>query len=119
MKDIAAVIRRTFQGQTVGIYRENDLLLPIILRAPEDERSDISALRNLQIWSPTARRNVPILQVVSGFETSYEDEIIYRRDRKRTLTVYCDTRSGTANELFAELRPQVETIALPDGYALE
>ena len=118
-KDVAAVLQRAFQGQTVGIYREGDLQLPIILRAPENERSDISALHNLQVWSPTARRNVPILQVVSGFETGYEDEIIYRRDRKRTLTVYCDTRSGTAGELFAELRPQIEALALPEGYALE
>lgn len=118
-KDVAAVLLRAFQGQTVGTYREGDLLLPIIMRAPEDERSDISALRNLQVWSPTAQYNVPILQVVSGFETGYEDEIIYRKDRKRTITVYCDTRSGIAGALFAELRPQIEALAIPEGYALE
>ena len=115
---ISEVLLRAYQGQKVGIFRDGDLLLPIIMRAPEDERENIDSLRNLQIWSPAAQKNVPLMQVVSGFETVYEDEIIYRQDRKRTLTVFCDPRTGTASELLSDLRPLVEAIKLPEGYSL-
>jgi multidrug efflux pump subunit AcrB len=117
-EDIAAALRRAFQGQTIGVYREGDLLLPMIMRAPELERDNIDSLRSIQIWSWSARQHIPITEVVSGFETSYEDEIIIRKDRKRTITTFCDPNSGTANELLAELMPKIEEIELPDGYQL-
>jgi multidrug efflux pump subunit AcrB len=115
---VTEVLRRAYQGQAVGVFREGDLLLPIIMRAPESERN-INSLRNLQIWSPAAQQNIPLMQVVSQFETVYEEEIIYRRDRKRTITVFSDPSEGTANELLSRVRPQIEAIPLPDGYSLK
>jgi len=117
--DMASTLLRAFQGQTVGVYREKDLLLPIIMRAQEAERSDIRNIQHLQIWSPAAQAMIPLRQVVSGFETTFEDEIIERRDRKPTITVYADPTTGLASNLFARVRPQVEAITLPPGYELE
>lgn len=65
---------------------------------------------------------MPIEQVVSGFVTNWEDPLIMRLDRKRTLTVQADPSilSGqTAAQLFQRLRPQIEAIELPPGYSLE
>jgi len=117
--DIARALLEGFQGERVGVYRENDLLLPIILRAEEVNRSDISSLNNLQIWSPAAGEMIPLRQVVSGFETKFEDEIIMRRDRKPTITVYADPIVGPASVLFAQVRSQIEAIELPSGYEME
>lgn len=117
-KDIAAAVRRAFQGEAIGVYREGDLLLPMIMRAPDGERDNIDSLRSIQIWSWSANRHIPITEVVSGFETSYEDEIIIRKDRKRTITTFCDPVSGTASDLLAELMPEIEKIELPEGYVL-
>ena len=117
--DIARALLEGYQGERVGVYRENDLLLPIILRAEEVNRSDISSLNNLQIWSPAAGEVIPLRQVVSGFETKFEDEIIVRRDRKPTITVYADPISGPASVLFAQVRAQIEEIELPLGYEME
>lgn len=116
---VAAAIQEGFQGVTAGVHREADLLLPIIVRVDEASRNDIDGLANLQIWSPVAQRMIPLQQVVRSFETTFEDELIHRRDRKRTLTVYADPRQGNANDLFARLRPQVEALPLPPGYSLE
>ncbi|MFB3133454.1 MAG: efflux RND transporter permease subunit, partial [Rhodothermales bacterium] len=117
--DIALAMLQGFQGARVGVFREGDLLLPIILRAPEAERTRVESMNDLQVWSPAARKMIPIRQVVSGFETTFEDEIIMRRNRKPTITVYTDPLSGPATELFARLRPQIEAIELPEGYTLE
>lgn len=118
-QDIANTLLEGFQGKRVGVFRDGDLLLPIILRAGADQQQEIASLYNLQIWSPVAGTMIPLRQVVSGFETLFEDEIIMRRDRKPTITVYADPVSGPASLLFAAIRPQVEAIELPLGYQLE
>jgi multidrug efflux pump subunit AcrB len=100
------------------VYREGDLLLPIVLRAPEALRGDVANLRNLQIWSPSSGSMIPLRQVVSEFTTSFEDEIVIRRDRKRTLTVFADPIRGSATEVFERVRPEIEAIERPPGYTL-
>ncbi|WP_461481551.1 efflux RND transporter permease subunit [Porticoccus sp.] len=118
-QDISRALLEGFQGERVGIFREEDLLLPIILRAEEQNRDDIASLYNLQIWSQVAASMIPLRQVVTGFETVFEDEIIMRRNRKPTITVFMDPISGPASILFATVRPEVEAIKLPRGYELE
>ncbi len=116
---VAQVMAEAFQGEVAGYYREDDLQIPIILRAEAHLRQDIASAQNLQIWSPIAQRMIPLRQVVSGFETSFEDEIVNRRDRKRTMTIYADPVAGLATALFGRVRPQVEALELPSGYELE
>lgn len=116
---VAEAIRESFEGVTTGIYRDGNLLLPIIARADSRERSDITNIDNIQIWSPIAQRMIPLRQVVQSFETKFEDGLIYRRNRERTITILADPEEGNASELFTILRPKVEAIVLPKGYKLE
>ncbi|MBR8844278.1 efflux RND transporter permease subunit [Pseudoalteromonas sp. JC3] len=116
---VAEAIKEAFEGVTTGVYRENNLLLPIIVRAEAIERSDITNIDNLQIWSPNAQKMIPLRQVLLGFETKLEDGLILRRNRERTITIFADPITGTASELFAMLKPKVEAIPLPSGYTLE
>ena len=119
-RDIALALRQGFEGAPVGVYRDGDDLLPIILRAEDAQRSDIASMRNLQIWSPAAAVTIPIRQVVSGFKTSFADDLIIRQDRRRTLTVFADARSETPATVLGRLRPSVESgVELPPGYMLE
>jgi multidrug efflux pump subunit AcrB len=116
---ISTTVMQAFEGITVGVYREGDELLPIILRAPDTQRLDISSIQNLQIWSPAAQRMIPLRQVVSDFETVFEDDIIYRINRQRAIVVLSDPRVGEGPPLLNDLRPQIEAIELPPGYRLE
>lgn len=108
-----------FDGRQVGLYREGDDLLPIIARAPAAERTTVDDMYDIQVWSPLANKTVPISQIVSGFETTWEDAIICRQDRKPTITAMCDPKTEMASVLFKRLRPQIEAIELPDGYEME
>ena len=118
-QDISNVLMQAFEGIAVGVYREQDELLPIVLRAPESQRGDVASIRNLQIWSPAAQTVIPLRQVVIGFETIFEDEIIQRVNRERAITALADPRHGEAAPLLATVRDRVEAIPLPDGYRLE
>jgi len=117
--DVSSALVQGFQGLTVGIFREGDELLPIVLRAPDTERLDVASIRNLQIWSPAAQRMIPLRQVVSGFETVFEDQLIYRLNRQRAITVLADPRVGEANPLLEAVRERIEALELPPGYSLE
>jgi multidrug efflux pump subunit AcrB len=117
--DIAAALLESFEGATFGVYRERDELLPIVARAPAPDRTDVSSIGNIQIFSPTAGRSIPLRQVVSDFETAFEDEIIVRMDRRRAIKVLADPRVGEAPPMLAKVRPLVEAIELPEGYTLE
>ncbi|MCL2330191.1 MAG: efflux RND transporter permease subunit [Phycisphaerae bacterium] len=128
--DVAQTIQSSFEGRVVGFYREpssaatgiypqETRFLPIIARPPLTERQDVGAINSLQIWSPVAGRMIPMNQVVSGTEISWEAPIIMRRDRSPTLTVHADPRTGLPSELFGRVRSAIEQIKLPPGYSLE
>ncbi len=117
--DVAMTVKVGFEGARVGVYREKDELLPIIIRAPEVDRSDVASMQNLQIWSPAAQQHIPLRQVVSGFETVFEDEIVQRLNRKSTITIHADPVSGPASVLLNRIRSQVEAIELGPDYELE
>ncbi|WP_298336673.1 efflux RND transporter permease subunit [uncultured Erythrobacter sp.] len=119
-EDLANALRTNFSGRDVGVYREGDQLIRIISRAPERERLDEASLRGVQIFSQTSGRAVPILEVVSGFETAWQNAKLRRVDRVWTINAQADPIPGDlASTLFERLRPEIENIPLPDGYQLK
>ncbi|MEH6587467.1 MAG: efflux RND transporter permease subunit [Halioglobus sp.] len=116
---LGGALRYAFEGATVGVYRDGIRLLPIELRAPEDERGDINNVRDIQIWSPVLGRSVPASQIVTHYETGMENAVIRGRDRIQTIIASCNPEGGLATELFERLRPQIEAMELPAGYKLE
>jgi multidrug efflux pump subunit AcrB len=128
--EVAEALANSFEGRVVGFFREpgssgtgvypqETRLLPIVSRPPLEERSDVNAIRSLQIWSPVAGRMIPLNQVVSKAELTWGDPVIMRRDRFPTLTVHADPRSGLPDHLFRRVQPRIAQIELPPGYSLQ
>jgi len=118
-ESLGGALRYAFDGATVGVYRDGIRLLPIRLRAPPEERADIDSIRDIQVWSPVLRRSVPVSQVVSHYETRWENAAIRGRDRIQTIIASCNPEDGVADPLLASLWPQIEAMDLPAGYILE
>lgn len=119
--DVDDVLKRNFTGQTVGVYRDGTELLPIVVRAPANERSDIDNWQELQVYSSALQQHVPLGQVVRDVTLLAEDNLIIRRDRKRTITVMADHDifgEETPAMVLARVRPAIEAIELPAGYEL-
>ena len=107
-------------GVRIGLFRDADKLIPIIARAPSDERIDVQGLSDRMVWSPTQQTHIPMSQVVSAFELRPEDNTIYRRDRIRTISALSNPPPGyNVIRVFNQIRPDVEAIDLPPGYRLE
>lgn len=112
-------LEMAFSGKRVGIYRERDKLIPIISRPPDDERLNIDSVEELYIWSDLLKKAVPASQLIDKISTVWEDNMIARRNRLRTITVKADPKVGEASVLHAQLAPKIEAIELPPGYMLE
>jgi multidrug efflux pump subunit AcrB len=115
---IAEALAVNFSGKTFGVYREEDKLIPMILQAPEEERESVERIHDVVVISPVTGSAVPLGRIVTGMETRWEDPIIRRRDRHRTITVQCNPVSENASVLLQRLKPEIEKMALPHGYTL-
>lgn len=119
-EDLAAALQTNFSGRSIGVYREADELIPIISRAPANERVGIDDIRNIQVLSSSTGQLIPIQQVVDGFNTVWRDGVLKREDRIWTIKAQSDPfPDELAATLLERLKPQIESIPLPDGYALE
>ncbi|MFP6583245.1 MAG: efflux RND transporter permease subunit [Candidatus Hydrogenedentota bacterium] len=107
-RTIADALQSTFGGRTIGLFRDGDDFLPIVARPPESERDRVGLLDTVQVWSSVAQQSIPIGQIVRGYETTWEDSIIRRRDRLPTLTIKCDPKEGEAVPVFLKIQPKVE-----------
>lgn len=116
--EIAHAMESTFQGTKVGVYREQDELLPILARSPQAERTDLDSLESIQIWSPAARTMIPIGQVVAGFNTEFEDAYVWRLDRRKMIRLHADPREGLPSELFAKVKANIEQAVGVDTAAI-
>ena len=116
---VAHALSRVTDGAQVGVYREGDDLLPIIWRVPESERHDVGRLEQILVFSDFADESVPLGQVVSGIDYVWEQPLIWRRDRQRTITVQADPQGLEAYELQARVQAAIEAIPLPPGYGFE
>jgi multidrug efflux pump subunit AcrB len=119
--DIANATKRAFDGRVIGTYREGDDLIPIVIRHVEEERQNVGALPSLQVQPPMATQTVPLAQVTDGVDVQWEDPILARRDRKRTLTIQSNPVPGyTLPQLRANVVEEFDALAaeLPPGYEL-
>jgi multidrug efflux pump subunit AcrB len=119
--NIARATKRAYDGFPVGQYREQDKLLPILLRSTPEERAQFAgAIPSLQVHPSLSSDTVPLSQVTSDIEVEWDDPIIWRRDRRRTVTVQARTADGVpASLLMEDVRPVLEAIKLPPGYMFE
>ena len=106
--DVAQALQAGLEGTQAGVYREKDELLPIVARSPESERTDMDNLGSIPIWSPVAQKMMPLEQVITRFDVTYEDPYIWRRDRRMMVRFHADPREGLASDLLKHVKPLVE-----------
>jgi multidrug efflux pump subunit AcrB len=119
--DIADAIKRGYDGFTVGQYREDDKLMPILLRHQESDRQRLAdGLNALQVRPPFYTQTVPLSQVTTHIGVEWEDPLIWRWDRRRAITVQA-VPVNLATTLQADIMDKVEALRdqLPPGYKLE
>jgi multidrug efflux pump subunit AcrB len=120
-QDIAISLQTYLTGIEATEFRENDKLIPIILRSNVENRLDMSRLPGVTVYSQATGRSVPLSQVADA-QLTWQPSLIKRRNRLRTVTVESLLAPGTtAAEVNAEMQPWLEAQAAswPFGYSWE
>ncbi len=120
--DLAGATKRAFDGRNIGLYREGDTLIPIVLRYTEEYRDNVGGLGVLQVQGGLATQTVPLAQVTDGVPLDWEDPLVWRRDRRRTITIQSNPIQGeTLPSLRNDVLAKFDQLAasLPGGYTLE
>ena len=118
--DLARTIKHAYDGRDVGLYREGDDLIPIVLRLVDKERQAVDGLPELQVFSELGTEPVPVGQVTDGVHIEWVDDMIWRRDRRRTIKLQANPLvSVTLPTLREQVADDVWAMQLPPGYTME
>jgi multidrug efflux pump subunit AcrB len=119
--DIAVSLQTILSGLSISEFREEEDVIPVVMRGHTADRQDISKLETLDIYSQTTGRAVPLKQV-ADIEVVWQPSKILRRDRLKTVTVGCYTAPGVyPMDVIKQLEPWMETERerWPVGYFYE
>ena len=118
--NIANLVNGALQGLYVTEYREGIERIDILARGVEAERRHLSLLPSLMIPNQSGQ-SVPLSQIAS-FDYSFEEGVIWRRNRIPTITVrghlYGSMQAPTVSDQVAEKLADFKR-NLPIGYWLE
>ncbi|WP_394243803.1 efflux RND transporter permease subunit [Vibrio astriarenae] len=118
--DLNQAIEQTLSGRQTGVYREGNDLIPIVVRAPENERNHQKAIETTQVFSSAIGQYIQIGQVIDKLEVEWQDAILKRVDRSPTIKAQADPAAGIlTSEAFESVRAKIESLPLPVGYTLE
>jgi multidrug efflux pump subunit AcrB len=104
-------------GVTATQLRSGIYLVDVLVRASAEQRMSLATIRTLQVALPNGR-TVPLSQIAS-VDYGQEYPIVWRRDRRPTVTVQADLRPGIQAATVVEaLAPKITTLnaSLPSGY---
>jgi multidrug efflux pump subunit AcrB len=119
--DVAAASSSAMSGARVGVLREGDEQIPVVARLRMDERSQLSDIRSLYVYSGQGSQKVP-LQSISSIAYEMQTEKLQRRNQFRTITVSAFPDAGVLpSEVLSVATARLEELrkTLPTGYRLE
>ncbi len=116
-QDLAQSLNTVVSGITATQMRSGIYLVDVLVRASGEQRMSLSTIRTLQVPLPNGR-SVPLSEIASvGYGQEYP--IVWRRDRRPTVTVQADVVPGLqAATVVEELAPKIAAlnVGLPSGY---
>ncbi|WP_376094393.1 efflux RND transporter permease subunit [Roseomonas sp. CCTCC AB2023176] len=119
-EDLATALNTVVTGAPVTQVRSGLYLVDVLVRASAEQRVSLDTIRTLQVSLPNGR-TVPLGQVAT-VEYGQEFPLVWRRNRRPTLTVQADVAGGALPATVVQsLAPQMTELSagLPAGYRIE
>ncbi|HTZ80848.1 MAG TPA: efflux RND transporter permease subunit [Stellaceae bacterium] len=119
-QELAQAVNRVVSGITATQMRSGIYLVDVLVRASDEQRMSLSTIRTLEVPLSNGR-TVPLSQIAS-VDYGQEYPIVWRRDRRPTVTVQADVVPGVqAATVVQTLAPKIAALnaGLPSGYRIE
>ncbi len=120
VRDVQELVAASLGGAVVGQVFEGDRRFNVVVRLPEEIRSQVDQIGNLRVPLPAtgegARRFVPLADV-ARVEVEIGPNQISRENGKRRVVVTANVRERDLGSFIGEVRQKVEAqVELPAGY---
>ena len=108
-------VKSISDGTPVGIYRDNEKKVPVLLKSEGVHITDERSLGDFSVWN--GEHSAPLSQVTEKIETTWEFPQIRTYNRQLSMAAMCGVKPGhTMAEVHGEIRKEIEEIELPEGY---
>ena len=121
MSDVQDAVATATGGRAAGQVFEGDRRFDVVVRLPEELRTNVDALGSLPIpiGGNGAAGFVPLGQV-ADIELSVGPNQISRENGKRRAVITANVRGRDLGSFIAELRTKIDAeVTLPEGYYVE
>ncbi len=146
-QDVSMSLLAATDGLPVGSYYEGTDALPIYMKSVGYDGTQVGKLDNIPVWSllpstsglsadvikglmmgmvstdeiiDQAIGTVPLNQATKGINVVWEEPVVRRYNGQRAIKAQCNNQPGLGAETVRQnLKERVESIVLPDGYAME
>lgn len=108
--EIADALQTYFSGAQITEFREEDEIIPIILRAEEAERNNVDRLRTLNVYSQKTGKAIPLFQVAT-FAPVNQFSVIHHEDMFRTISIEARNNKMAAEDLQLIIDEQIQALA--------
>jgi multidrug efflux pump len=118
--DVQGLVQTALDGAPVTQIRRGEELVDVVVRATPEERKRIGQIGDLQLFTRNGV-TVPLSQI-ARIEPTFEEPVLWRRNRDMALTVRSDVVDGVQGPYAtAQIRPSLQPIvdSLPPGYRIE
>lgn len=118
--DVSGTLQTLLSGTPVTQIRRGEELIDVVVRADVSERKALENLRDINVFSRTGAV-VPLSQI-ARVEPTYEEPVLWRRNRNMALSVRSDLADGVQAPFATEqIWPTLQTVidSLPAGYRIE
>ena len=118
--DVANMTQAVLSGIPVTQLRRGEELVDVVVRAEPEERLALEHLPDISLFSRNGSV-VPLSQIAT-VDATYEEPVLWRRNRDMVLTVRSDLADGVqgpyaTQQIWPTLKPVIDS--LPPGYRIE
>lgn len=108
-------VKSVNDGTTVGVYRDEEKKVPVLLKSESVNISDVASLGDFAVWN--GEKSAPLSQVTERIETVWEHPQVRTYNRQLSMAAMCGVKPDyTMAEVHDEIRAEIENIKLPPGY---
>jgi len=116
-QSVGRTLSFAMRGTRLPDFHDGDLEVEVRARFQLEDRDDLDALLDFEMWSPTLQSSIPLRALVVP-ETGRGFDSINRRNRKTTLGVKVNLEPEvTLDQAMQSIEGSLEDMVLPRGYS--
>ncbi|MEO1956362.1 MAG: efflux RND transporter permease subunit [Methylophilaceae bacterium] len=117
-QQVADILEAFLYGKRLTNFWAGDVEVPVVARGVKEERTSLSDLNDLNIFSKQNPKGVPLSQI-AGIKGVGEYSKIMRHNQARTISVSTKSSEMTAIEVLAAVTPILESMDYPEFHRWE